>query len=359
MVEDIRNFTLEELEGKFKGLRIEPYRARQVFEWLYKRDAEDFSLMKNLPKELREKLLEYFCIEKIILEEIESSLDLTQKFLFKLKDQSLIESVSIPFKSRLTACLSTQVGCKFSCAFCASGSLGFKRNLSTSEILAQYLAIRKNVPLGKITNVVFMGIGEPLDNYDNLLRAIHVLNDPQGVRLGIRKMTVSTAGLIPGIERLAHEGLEVELSISLHAATDEKRNIILPINRKFPIHELLRSVKTYMALTKRKVTFEYVLLGGFNTTIEDAQGLFSLLRGLDIRVNLIPYNPGFSTMKFQAPTKLELLFFKNYLVKKGMDVFLRMPRGSDISAACGQLRYHSLKNNARGKNADQSSFDRN
>ena len=339
MKPDIRNFTLEELEERFKALSLEPYRARQVFEWIYKRDAQDFASMKNLPAKAREVLADHFSLEKIALVEIASSLDLTQKFLFRLKDDSLIESVSIPSKSRLTACLSTQVGCRFACTFCASGTLGFKRNLETSEIISQYLAIRRNVPTHKITNVVFMGVGEPLDNYENLLAAIRIMNSELGIRLGARKMTVSTAGFAPGIERLAREGLQVELSVSLHAAQDEKRSELLPINKRFPLKTLLAAIREYIAATKRKVTFEYVLLGGYNTSVEDAQNLIRLLRGLNARVNLIPYNPVDSRVKFQPPLKLELLFFKSYLLKKGIDVTLRMPRGADIRAACGQLRY--------------------
>ena len=343
MVEDIRNFSLGELEKKFQVLGIPAYRARQVFEWLYKKGVEDFSLMKNLSQDLKETLSKYYVIGDIHLEKIETSSDLTQKFLFKLKDDMLIESVSIPAKSRLTVCLSTQVGCKFSCTFCASGVLGFKRHLSTSEILAQLIAIRKNVPEGKITNVVFMGVGEPLDNYDNLLRAIRIINAESGIRLGARKMTISTVGMAGAIERLSKEGLQVELSVSLHAATDEKRNALLPINKRFPLNVLMKAVRNYITVTKRKVTFEYVLLGGYNTSVEDAQNLSRLLRGLIARVNLIPYNVTLSRMRFQPPTKLEVLFFKSYLEKNGIDVTWRLPRGNDITAACGQLRYNASK----------------
>ena len=343
MVEDIRNFTLSELEGKFKALKIPPYRARQVFEWLYKKGAQDFALMTNLPQDVKNTLQQYFIIGEIHLEKIETSTDLTQKFLFRLSDDLLIESVSIPFKSRLTVCLSTQVGCKFSCAFCASGLAGFKRNLSVSEILSQALTIRKNIPEGKISNIVFMGVGEPLDNYDNLLKAIRIMNAELGIRLGIRKMTISTAGLVPAIERLAKEGLQLELSVSLHAATDEKRNEIMPINKRFPLKTLLEAVRLYSTASKRKITFEYVLLGGYNTSVEDAQGLIKLLRGLNACVNLIPYNPTHGRIRFQAPTKLEVLFFKSYVSKKGIDVTWRMPRGGDIAAACGQLKYNTLK----------------
>ena len=344
MVEDIRNFTLPELEDKFKALGIEPYRARQVFSWVYKKGIEDFSLMTNLSADIKEKLSGYFALESLKVEEIETSQDLTQKFLFRLHDDSLIESVSIPFKSRLSVCLSTQVGCRFSCAFCASGSLGFKRNLETAEILAQYIAMRKNVAESRITNVVFMGVGEPLDNYENVLRSIRIMNAELGIHLGIRKMTISTSGIAPAIERLSKEGLQVELSISLHAADDEKRSGLLPVNRRYPLKVLLGAVRTYIAATKRKVTFEYVLLGGYNTSVEDAQALVRLLRGLDSKVNLIPYNPSHSRIRFEAPTKLEVLFFKSFLIKNGIDATVRMPRGSDIMAACGQLRYKTLRN---------------
>jgi 23S rRNA (adenine2503-C2)-methyltransferase len=343
MADDIRNHTLAELQEKFEALGLERYRAAQVYEWLYKKDAENFSDMANLPQKTREALRAHFSIEKISVQEIETSIDLTQKFLFKLKDDALIESVSIPARDRLTACLSTQVGCRFSCAFCASGALGFKRNLKPFEILAQYLAIRKNVPLHKITNVVFMGVGEPLDNYENLVKAIRIMNSDAGIRLGARKMTISTSGLPEGIEKLAKEGLQLELSVSLHAALDSKRSVVLPVNNKFPIGAVMVAVKKYIALTKRKVTFEYILLGGYNTSVEDAQALVELLRGLNVRVNLIPYNPSSSRIKFQPPAKSELLFFKSFLTKKGLDVTLRVPRGMDITAACGQLRSRAMQ----------------
>ncbi len=276
------------------------------------------------------------------LEEIETSRDLTQKFLFRLKDDALIEGVSIPFKSRVTVCLSAQVGCKFSCAFCASGLLGFKMDLSTSEILSEFITIRKNVS-SPITNVVFMGIGEPLDNYDNVMRAIRIMNSELGIRLGARKMTISTAGFAPGIERLSKEGLQVELSVSLHAATDEKRSEILPINRRFPLRALFEAIRKYYVATKRKVTFEYCLLGGYNTGVADAQSLIRLMRGLNAKVNIIPYNPVISRVGFQAPSKLEVLFFKSYLAKNGIEATVRMSRGADIAAACGQLKYKMLK----------------
>lgn len=341
MVEDIRNFRIGELESKFQALGIQPYRARQVFQWLYQKKAEDFRAMTNLPQTVKERLSGFFEIQKIGLEKIETSKDLTQKFLFRLKDNALIESVSIPAKSRLTACLSTQVGCKFSCAFCASGAYGFRRNLEPSEILAQFLNIERNLSRQRISHVVFMGVGEPLDNYGHLLKAVFILNTEIGVNLGIRKMTISTCGLVPAIERLSREGLEIELSVSLHSAIDEKRSQILPVNRKYPLKDLRQVVKTYINATHRKVTFEYVLLGGYNTALEDAEALVRYARSLNVRINLIPYNPSGSSTVFQAPAKLEVSFFKSYLLKHGIDVTLRAPRGTDISAACGQLKFRT------------------
>lgn len=338
MIEDIRNFTLEELEKKFKTVQIESYRARQVFDWLYKNDAVDFVSMKNLSSSVHDKLSQYYKIASCVTERVETSSDGSEKFLFKLEDGAFIESVLIPSKERITVCLSTQVGCRFACAFCASGAGGFKRNLATFEILAQFLAIKKKIAPHRIANVVFMGVGEPLDNYENLLRAIRILNHEKGVNLGIRKMTISSVGLAPAIERLSKEGMQIELSISLHAALDAKRREILPVNKRYSLKVLMEAVKKYAAATKRKITFEYVLLGGFNTSLEDAQALVKLLRALICRVNLIPYNETNSRSAYQPPAKMEVLFFKDYLLKNGIDVMLRVPRGRDIMAACGQLR---------------------
>lgn len=338
MIEDIRGFTLEELEKSFKLLDIESYRAKQVFDWLYKKDAIDFISMKNLSSSVRDKISKYYKITPCVVERVETSSDGVEKFLFRLEDSSFIESVLIPSHDRMSVCLSTQVGCRFACTFCASGAKGFKRNLSASEILGQFLAIKKKIAPERISNVIFMGIGEPLDNYDNLLKAIRVLNHEKGINLGIRKITISSAGLAPAIERLSKEGMQIELSISLHAALDIKRKEILPISKRYPLKLLMEAVKKYAIASKRKITFEYVLLSGFNTALEDAQALVKLLRGLICRVNLIPYNETSARGIYKPPTKMELLFFKDYLLKNGIDVTLRVTRGHDIMAACGQLR---------------------
>lgn len=342
MIEDIRCFTLEELEKNFKILQIEAFRAKQVFDWLYRHDALDFPSMKNLSQDVRQKISQYYKIIPLTTEHIESSSDGTEKFLFRLEDGAFIESVLIPSRERISVCLSTQVGCRFSCAFCASGSTGFKRNLTSSEIVGQFIEIKKKIAPKRIANVVFMGIGEPLDNYDNLLKAVRILNHEKGINLGIRKMTISSVGLAPAIERLSKEGLQIELSISLHAALDAKRDKLIPVNKRYPLKVLMEAVKKYAQASKRKITFEYVLLGGFNTTLEDAQALIRLIKGLICRVNLIPYNKTKSRLAYDPPAKMELLFFKDYLMKNGVEVTLRNPRGRDIMAACGQLRAEKI-----------------
>jgi len=343
VAEEIKDFTLGELEGRFQKLGIERYRAAQVFGWLYAKGVDDFSLMTDLPAALRERLAASFVVGPMAVEKVQTAADGVRKFLFRLKDGCRVEGVAIPHEGRWTACLSTQVGCRFGCAFCASGASGFKRNLSAAEIVGQLLTVRRHLPEGHVSHVVFMGVGEPLDNYDNLLRSVRILNEEKGLRLGVRKMTVSTCGLAAGITRLAGEGLELELSVSLHAATDKKRSEILPVNRIDPLKRLLPAVKTYIEATGRKVTFEYVLLGSYSTTVDDARDLVRLVRGMNVKINLIPYNDAQARGGFQPPTKMEALFFKSYLSKHGIDVTLRRPRGGDIRAACGQLRAQATK----------------
>jgi len=342
VAEEIRNLTLKELEARFAELGIERYRAAQVFGWLYVKGVDDFSLMTNLSESLRERIRASFVIGGMDVEKVQTAADGVRKFLFRLKDGSRIESVAIPHDGRWTACLSTQVGCRFGCAFCASGSGGFKRNLAPSEIVGQLLAVRRCLSEDHVSHVVFMGVGEPLDNYDNLLKSVRLLNEEKGLHLGMRKMTVSTCGLAGGINRLAGEALELELSVSLHAATDKKRSEILPVNRIDPLKCLVSAVRTYIEKTGRKVTFEYVLLGSYNTSVEDARALVKLVRGMNVKINLIPYNDAQARAAFRAPTKLEALFFKSHLSRHGIDVTLRRPRGGDIRAACGQLRAQAM-----------------
>jgi len=287
---------------------------------------------------LRQLLKENFHISDLKLIKTSKSYDGTEKSLFALKDNNSIETVSIPAKDRITACISTQAGCKFACRFCASGQLGFKRNLTTAEIIEQALFLKQNTKKEKLTHIVFMGIGEPLDNYENVLKAIRIINSTYALGIGARRITISTCGIIPAIDRLSQEGLQIELSISLHAAIDKTRTQILPVNKKYPLKDLISSCKRYIDNTGRQITFEYVLIKGINSDLQNAQILSTILSGLELyKVNLIPCNP-VKKYKLEPPNKLEALLFRDCLLKHGINVTIRRSRGEDIEAACGQLR---------------------
>ncbi|MFH1621870.1 MAG: 23S rRNA (adenine(2503)-C(2))-methyltransferase RlmN [Candidatus Omnitrophota bacterium] len=341
--QDFKNVDFVNLVNYLTSINEPKYRAQQILTWVYQRGIEDFSLMSNLSLKLRKNLESNFYISKLKINDRLISKDKTRKYLFKLEDGNLIESVLIPHKDRVTVCLSTQVGCKFACKFCASGALGFVRNLSKSEILNQVLTIKKDIGRD-INNIVFMGIGEPLDNYNALLDSIRVINSKYGFNIGQRKITISTVGIIEGIDKLSKEGLQIELSVSLHSAMERKRDEIMSINKKYPIKKLLFCLRHFAKVTKRKVTFEYLLIGGFNTNIDDAKSLLLATKGLDCKVNLIVFNP-INISNFTAPTKLEVLFFRDYLSKNNIDVTIRQSRGQDIEAACGQLRLQSTQDN--------------
>jgi 23S rRNA (adenine2503-C2)-methyltransferase len=312
--------------------------ARQIFSWIYKKGTVDFNLMTNLPVSLRNNLKDELSILDLRLIKASKSLDGTQKFLLALKDGELVESVIIPSEKRITACISTQVGCKYACTFCASGISGFERDLTAGEIIQEVLFLNKQIHPKKITHIVFMGTGEPLDNYDALMKAVRMINSADALGIGSRRITISTSGVIPGIERLAQEGLQIELSISLHSAEDKMRSQLMPINKVYPLEELVASCKDYINKTGRQVTFEYILMKGINSSLESAQKLVKLLTGLKlVKVNLIPANP-VKESKIEPPQKDEILSFKGYLDKHGLHATLRKPRGEDIEAACGQLR---------------------
>jgi 23S rRNA (adenine2503-C2)-methyltransferase len=336
---DIRDYSLEELEQIFRKWRISVYHARQVFSWIYQKEAASFDEMTDLSLDLRKRFKEQFIFQELKLIKMRESTDGTKKFLFGLEDDNLIESVLIPAEGRNTACLSTQVGCKYACRFCASGLLGFKRNLAVWEILTQLSEINrtKRGGSGKVSHVVFMGTGEPLDNYENVLKAIRIINSGEGLNIGARRITISTAGVIPGIERLVNEGLQIELSASLHSACDKTRNQLMPINRKYPLKELISACRKYALATGRQVTFEYVLIKDINCLSQDAKNLAKLLKGWLSKVNLLIYNP-IEDFSFKAPDKSEALAFKQILQNEGIPVTLRRPRGQDIEGACGQLR---------------------
>lgn len=340
---NVKDFSLRELGIELTKLGERPYRARQIFEWIYQKGASDFDEMSNLPASLRETLHNKFYISpyEIIKKQI-SKQDGTRKYLFALKDGETVEAVLIPTKSRQTVCLSSQVGCAFGCKFCASGLVGIKRDLRSSEILDQILGISNDLRGERITNVVMMGMGEPLANYDNVMRAISVLNSPYGFGIGARKITISTAGYIPGIERLMDEKMQIELSVSLHAATDEVRSRLMPINKKFPLSQLMEVCRNYVKAKNRIITFECVLIKGVNASSEDANSLSKLLSGLTCKVNLIPINPS-SGIDFLPPNEKEVKEFHAILKSCGINSTIRTQRGADIDAACGQLRLREIK----------------
>lgn len=329
----IYNFTLDELKSKLSEENFSAYRALQVFNWIYKRGVRDFSLMTNISREQRHALSRLFRFIKFEVVQKKRSTDGTEKFLFKLKNRALVETVIIPESGRNTLCLSTQVGCKFNCKFCASARSGFVRNLETSEIINQYLEASKSV---KITNIVFMGIGEPLDNFKNVVKAVEIFKSKEGPGVTARRITISTCGLPQEIEKLADLRLGVKLSVSLHSAWDHKRGEIMPVNKKYPLEVLFKSLKKFSIAGGYPVTFEYVMAGGFNTSRQDACKLAKLSNSLNSKINLIPLN--FACGGLEEPDESEIKNFRDELKKHRCLAILRRPRGKDIEAACGQLK---------------------
>lgn len=335
---DIKDLTLNELEAVLIGWNESLFRAKQIFSWVYKKGAGSFEQMSDLSVNLRKRLKEDFYIYSCEVAQELKSIDGTQKLLFRLKDKNYIEGVIIPAEGRITGCISSQVGCKFACGFCASGLSGFKRNLTAGEILEQVLFLKTYAPENKLTHIVFMGTGEPFDNYDNVLKAARIINSEYAFNIGARRITLSTSGIINGIEKLAGEKLQIEISVSLHAADDKTRSGLMPINKKYPLKELIGACKDYIEKTDRQVTFEYALIKGVNSALKDAQNLNKILKGLRLcKINLIPANP-IRKLKIEPPNKPDILLFRDYLLKHGVNVTLRKPRGIDIDAACGQLR---------------------
>lgn len=335
---NIKDLSLKELEQVLSAWKEKEFRARQIFSWIYQKANGDFIEMDDLPLSLRGRLKENFCLSSLGLIKVFKSRDETQKLLLRLGDGNLIEAAIIPAAGRVTGCLSTQLGCKFACRFCASGLSGFKRNLTCGEILDEVLYLRNHAPAHKLTHLVFMGIGEPLDNYDNVLKAIRIINSPDAFNIGARRITISTCGIIPGIERLSEEGMQLELSVSLHAADDKTRSQIMPINKIYPLKALIAVCKDYSKKTRRQVTFEYVLIKGVNSDLLSAKNLIKILKELKLcKINLIPGNY-IKEYNLEPPDKAEVLLFRERLKKGGLNVTLRRPRGLDIEAACGQLR---------------------
>ncbi|MFA4984804.1 MAG: 23S rRNA (adenine(2503)-C(2))-methyltransferase RlmN [Candidatus Omnitrophota bacterium] len=336
-MKNIKNLTLKELQAVLEEWGAPLFRGRQIFSWLYKKGVSDFGAMTDLADGLRKRLKDNFCLSGMRLIKRRQSRDSTEKFLFELGDGNNIEAVSIPAEGRVTGCISTQAGCKFACRFCASAVGGFSRDLSCAEMLDEVLYLKNNSAAGKLSHLVFMGTGEPLDNYDNVMKAIRIINSKEGLNIGARRITISTCGLIPAIQRMAGEGLQVELSVSLHAADDKIRSWLMPVNKKYPLKELIRACRDYVKDTNRQITFEYVLINGLNADLKSAGKLCALLKGFDCKVNLIPANP-IKELHIEPPNKPDILYFKDYLSRHGLHSTLRKTRGQDIEAACGQLR---------------------
>lgn len=329
------------LRKYFSEWDLKPYRVHQVFTWVYHKEVRDFDLMTNLSKSLRQKLKENFYFSLPDLQEKFSSQDGSVKYLFALEDGSTIESVWMPTDDRKTLCISTQVGCRLACSFCMTATLGLKRNLTAGEIIGQIVRVNEDLSeKDRVTNIVVMGMGEPLDNYQPLVDALRLMVSPEGMKISNRKITLSTSGLVDKIKDFQEENIHVNLAISLNATLDEVRDQIMPINKKYPIDVLLDTLRNYPLKPNRKLTFEYVMLAGINDTDDDAKRLARLLKGIPSKINLIPFNR-IDPSDYHPPSESRLLSFQNYLLSQNYSVFIRKNRGTDILGACGQLAAQS------------------
>lgn len=332
---NIYGITRENLEKYFVSINEKKFKALQIFEWLYQKRESDIEKFSNIKKEIRDKIKNDFSfnLPTIIKKEIDTDVE---KFLFLLEDGEKIEAVLMRHNYGLSVCVSSEVGCNMGCKFCESGRLKKVRNLKSYEMVGQILAIEKEIK-ERINSVVIMGIGEPLDNYDNVIDFIKIINDPKGISIGARHITLSTCGLIPKMNLLSELNIQINLAISLHAPNDELRSQIMPINKVYHLNELIKAIKNYIAKTNRRVTIEYVLLKGINDKIEHAYELANLLKGMNVYVNLIPYNET-NHLEFQKSDKKSIDLFYQTLQKEKINVTVRKEFGSNISAACGQLR---------------------
>ncbi len=340
-MKNIKDYDLEDLKKELENIGEKKFRAEQIFKWLYVEKVKEFDEMTNLSLELREKLKnEYDICNFKILRKQESS-DGTKKYLFDVLDGNAIESVLMEYHHGRTICVSSQIGCKMGCKFCASTGLKFARNLTAGEIVEQILAVEQDTGY-KISNVVFMGIGEPFDNYDNVMQAIKIINNQKGLSIGARHISISTSGLVPMIYKFADEELQCTLSISLHATNDKKRSEMMPINNRYNIKELMEACKYYIEKTNKRISFEYALAKDNNDNLDDAKELVKLLKGMLCHVNLIPINK-IENGKYTKSSNENIIRFRDYLNEKGITATIRRELGSDIDAACGQLRRKNLK----------------
>lgn len=336
---NIYNYSLEDLQNYFEEIGESKFRAGQVFDWLYIKRVKSFDLMTNLKKDLIKYLKENFSMGELKIIKKQEDVDV-KKYLFELFDGKLIEAVLMKHDYGNSLCVSSQVGCNMGCSFCESGRLKKKRNLYAYELVMQVLKVEEDIKM-RISHVVLMGIGEPFDNYDNVMKFINIINDPKGINIGIRHITVSTCGVVPKIREFAKEKLGVNLAISLHAPTDEIRNKIMPINKAYKINDIMDAVKDYIKKTNRRVTFEYILLKDINDSKDCAYELASKLKNLNCYVNLIPYNET-SNIGFKASSKVTTDEFYDILKMQGINVTIRREFGRKVSAACGQLRSEQI-----------------
>ena len=341
MKQNIKDYNLDELKEEVKKIGEKPFRAEQIFKWVYVDEVNSFDEMTNLSLELREKLKENFDICNFkILRKLESK-DGTKKYLFDLNDGNAIETVLMEYKHGMSICVSSQVGCKMGCKFCASTGIPFVRSLSSGEIVNQILEVQKDAKV-RISNIVFMGIGEPLDNYDNVINAIRIINNQKGLNIGARHISVSTSGIVPKIYKLAEENIQCTLSISLHSSDNAKRSAMMPVNNFYNIEELIKACKEYIKITNRRVSFEYALSKDNNDNLQDAKELVKLLKGMLCHVNLIPINKIEGGIYTKSSNE-NIIKFRDYLNDNGIVATIRRELGSDIDAACGQLRRKNLQ----------------
>ena len=334
---DLAELDLSEAESALETKRVQRFHARQLYRWIHRRGVTDFGLMTDLSRQLRTRLAEDFVVSTPRIVSDETSVDGTRKFVLELTDRRRIESVFIPDTPSMTFCISTQVGCAMSCGFCLTGKMGLVRNLTAGEITGQVRVLAAATGLLDLPfNIVLMGMGEPLHNYDNTMKALRMLHAEQGLAVSPRRVTLSTVGIVPGLERLAHEPLMPNLAVSLHATTDETRTTLVPPNRKYPLADILEACRSFPLKKRSRITFEYVLLNGVNDTPEDARRLVKLLAGIKAKVNLIPLNPA-PGIPFERPSDARVDRFARILADCHITVSVRKSRGQDIRAACGQL----------------------
>src|SRR3990172_5509234 len=342
-IQSITDMTLSELEALCTFIGEPGYRAKQILSWIYEKGATAFDEMSNLSKNFRKQLEEKYQVFQTKVDSIIQTPDSTEKFLIHLSDENVIECVLLREGRKITACVSTQVGCAMACQFCASSLLGLERNLTAGEIVEQALHVKNHLPQDeRLTNIVFMGIGEPLTNYDNVVKSIRIINAEWGLGIGARHITVSTVGIVDGIRRLALEGLQVNLAISLHAPNDIIRSKIIPSNKKTGIKNIIAAAHEYFDVTRRDISFEYILIDGVNASKQDAESLARLLKGVQCNVNLLPVNP-VEEFHLKPPSQETIEMFCKTLEKHGIVVTLRKRKGDNIKAACGQLRLQRHK----------------